>query len=92
MGGLGVFGFWLLWLTIQMPEALDLTSGLRWLGLAIGVGFVLFSVSVLSIGAIDPTATEESPTGFMTILQYVGGSLAYIGWPIWLILIGRRLL
>lgn len=90
--GLGLFGLWMIWLTLQAPEAIDLVSGLRWLGLAVGIGFVLFSLSVISIGPIDPTASDAPSMSLMLILQYAGGLLAYLGWPVWLVLIGRRLL
>jgi hypothetical protein len=92
MGGLGLVGLWLTWVTLQTPGALDLTQALRWFGFAVGIGFVLFAISVQAIGVIDPTASDPAPIGFMTILQYAGGLLAYIGWPIWLIVIARRLL
>jgi hypothetical protein len=91
LGGLAVFGVWFILIGVEAPEAMRLTSLLRILGIAVGIGFILLEASVLTVGPVDPTASER-PTGLMATLQIVGGGVAYVGFPAWLIVFALRLL
>lgn len=90
MGGLAIYGVWMI-LASAFPTE-DTTALVRGLGIAVGVGFILLFISVLAIGTIDPTSQASSDSNpVMVIAQFVGGGIAYLGFPVWLFVLTRHL-
>lgn len=85
MGGTGIYGIWMI-----LASNAGATALMRGLGIAVGFGFVLLAISVASIGTLDPTSQIASDTNqAMVLAQFVGGSIAYFGFPFWLVLLAR---
>ena len=90
MGGLAIYGVWMILVSAFPTE--DTTALARGLGFAVGVGFILLFISVLAIGTMDPTSPAPSDSNpVMVIVQFVGGGIAYLGFPVWLFLLTRHL-
>ena len=89
ISGLATYGIWMI-LDSEFP-AVGAQRVSRGLEMAIGLGFLLLFVSVLSLGTIGvatQAARETSP--LMLIAQGVGGVIAYFGFPVWRFLSARR--
>jgi hypothetical protein len=89
IGGLAIYGVWML-LDSAFPS-ISSERALRRLKAAVGIGFVLLFVSVIFLGAVGtaPQAGRPADT-LMFVLQGVGGLVAYLGFPAWLLLVARQ--
>lgn len=87
MGGLALFAVWLAWYALGGAGSPG-GGGIRWLGLLVAVGFMGLFAAVLAIGPIDP-AQQTGQRGIWNLLQIISGGLAYVGFPIWLVLLAR---
>ena len=91
--GLGGIGVWVFLVSLgRADQALNRT--LRWIGIVTGVGYVLLPVAFFAAGGSgaieDPQALFQSP--FLIIAFTASVLSSQIGYPIWAIWLGRRLL
>jgi len=75
----GAIGIWLLMTTYLAWRSEILPRGLCWVGLIVGIGYLLLTVGFW-LGNI------QSP------LFFVGSTIVYLGYPIWAIWLGRWLM
>ncbi len=83
---LGGVGLWIFLVSLGRADV-ALAGGLRWLGLAIGVGLVLLAGGS-AVRITDPKALLQSP--LLLVVVMAGFIAMAIGYPIWAIWLGRR--
>jgi hypothetical protein len=91
-GSLAGLGLWQIIVSLRSDEP-ALRGRLRQVGIVSGIGFVLELVAFLAIGGsggiADPQAALRQP--LFVAIAGVGLLASFIGYPIWSILLGRRL-
>ena len=91
-GALAGFGLWQLFASLRSADP-AITGRLRTVGIVSGIGFVLQLVAFLALGAsgfADPQVALRQP--LFVAIGGIGLLGSYIGYPIWSIWLGRRLL
>ena len=90
--GLGGLGLWVLLVSLGRADA-ALGGGLRWIGVATGVGDILLPIGFFAAGGsnaiADAEAVFQSPGLLVAFTASILGG--QIGYPIWAIWLGRRL-
>jgi hypothetical protein len=97
LGALGTsslagFGLWQLFVSLRSADP-AMGGRLRQVGIVSGIGFVLELVAFLALGAsgfADPQVALRQP--LFVAIGGVGLLASFIGYPIWSIWLGRRLL
>jgi hypothetical protein len=98
LGALGTaalagFGLWQLFGSLRSADP-AISGRLRTVGIVSGIGFILELVAFLAVGAssgvADPQAALRQP--IFVAIGGIGLLASYIGYPIWSIWLGRRLL
>lgn len=91
-GALAGLGLWQIVVSLRSPDP-ALHSRLRQVGIVSGIGFVLELVAFLAVGGssgvADPQAALRQP--LFVAIGGIGLLASFIGYPIWSILLGRRL-
>lgn len=91
-GSLAGLGLWQIIVSLRSDEP-ALRGRLRQVGIVSGIGFVLELVAFVAIGGsggiADPQAALRQP--LFVAIAGVGLVASFIGYPIWSILLGRRL-
>jgi hypothetical protein len=90
--GFGGLGLWVLLVSAGRADE-ALRGGLRWIGIATGIGNMLLPVAFVGAGGTqaidDPEAVLRMP---LVLISFIAGVIASeIGYPIWAIWLGRRL-
>lgn len=89
VSGLAIYGVWLV-----LDSAFPVVGGYRvsrGLEMAIGIGFLLAFMSMLSLGTIGQISQGAGAANLgMLIAQGIGGGIAYFGFPVWLFVLARR--
>jgi hypothetical protein len=92
-GSLAGLGLWQLFVSLRSADP-ALSSRLRQVGIVSGIGFVLELVAFLAVGGssgtADPQAALRQP--LFVAIGGVGLLASFIGYPVWSIWLGRRLL
>lgn len=92
-GSLAGFGLWQVLVSLRSADPL-ISGRLRQVGIVSGIGFVLELVAFLVVGGssgiADPQAALRQPVA--VAIGGVGLLASFIGYPIWSISLGRRLL
>jgi hypothetical protein len=92
-GALAGFGLWQLFVSLRSADP-AISGRLRQVGIVSGIGFVLELVAFLAVGGssgvADPQAALRQP--LFVAIGGIGLLASYIGYPIWSIWLGRRLL
>lgn len=88
---MGLVGVWLLGVNYLARQQGGLPSRLRWLGMAVGVAFVLEPVLLAAMGGtVDWRAMSSNY--FLIIWTTLVFLVAYVGFPIWAIWLGGVLM
>ncbi|MGH7177725.1 MAG: hypothetical protein ACREJC_10120 [Tepidisphaeraceae bacterium] len=100
----GVFGVWLIGATWFLSGVLS--RGLRWFGMVVGIGLVLVAAFPIGYGLFvnplmfhgvitdatpDPPGTERA-NEILHLILIIGSFMGVTTYPIWAVLVGRRLL
>jgi hypothetical protein len=92
-GSLAGFGLWQLFVSLRSADP-AMRGRLRQVGMVSGIGFVLELVAFLAVGGssgtADPQAALRQP--LFVAIGGIGLLASFIGYPIWSIWLGRRLL
>jgi hypothetical protein len=92
-GSLAGFGLWQIFVSLRSADP-AISVRLRLVGIVSGIGFVLELVAFLVVGGssgiADPKAALDQPLA--VAIGGVGLLASFIGYPIWSIWLGRRLL
>jgi hypothetical protein len=92
-GSLAAFGLWQLFVSLRSADT-AMSGRLRTVGIVSGIGFVLEFIAFLAVGGssgvADPQVALSQPLA--VAIGGVGLLASFIGYPIWSIWLGRRLL
>jgi hypothetical protein len=92
-GSLAGFGLWQLFVSLRSADS-AMSGRLRTVGIVSGIGFVLEFIAFVAVGGssgvADPQAALRQP--LFVAIGGIGLLASYVGYPIWSIWLGRRLL
>ena len=90
--GFGLLAVWILTVSILSLDGSVMPAYVAVLGLLVGVGMVVGAVIVLIYGPISPSIANSDVPGAAVWLSYIFGGFGFIGYPVWVILVGVALI